>query len=84
MTRRRGLRRRGRTLKLRQHVRGRSVTPRRLDGFVFGRIPDARRAFQTAAKAAGLGRLCPPLPDLFASRLADRGAGRHELTEAGG
>jgi integrase len=31
--------------------------PRRLDGYVFGRIPDARRAFQTAAKAAGVGRL---------------------------
>jgi integrase len=59
--------------------------PRRLDGYVFGRIPDARRAFQTAAKAAGVGRLWLHLfRHLFASRLAERGAGRHELTQAGG
>lgn len=60
--------------------------PRRLDGGpVFGKIPDARRAFRRAAAAAGLERVWLHLfRHLFASRLAERGAGRHELTEAGG
>jgi integrase len=59
--------------------------PHRLDGLVFGPVPDARRAFATAAKAAGLQRVWLHLfRHLFASRLAERGAGRHELTEAGG
>jgi integrase len=59
--------------------------PVRLDGLVFGKVPDARRAFATAAKAAGLQRVWLHLfRHLFASRLAERGAGRHELTEAGG
>lgn len=59
--------------------------PRRADGLVFGRIPDPRRAFRTAAKAAGLERVWLHLfRHLFASRLAERGAGRAELREAGG
>jgi integrase len=59
--------------------------PVRGDGLIFGRIPDARRAFATAAKAAGLGRVWLHLfRHLFASRIAERGAGRHELRDAGG
>jgi integrase len=59
--------------------------PARDDGKVFGRIPDARRAFKTAAKAAGLERVWLHLfRHLFASRLAERGAGRAELRDAGG
>jgi integrase len=59
--------------------------PRRADGLVWGRIPDGRRAFRTAAKAAGLERLWLHLfRHLFASRLAERGAGRADLRDAGG
>lgn len=59
--------------------------PRRDDGFVFGPIPDPRRALATAAKAAGMDRAWMHLfRHLFASRLAERGAGRHELRDAGG
>lgn len=59
--------------------------PKRDDGFVFGKIPDPRSAFRTAAKAAGLERVWLHLfRHLFASRLAERGAGRHELRDAGG
>jgi integrase len=59
--------------------------PRRKDGLIFGRIGDPRAAFRTAAKAAGLERVWMHLwRHLFASRLAERGAGRHELRELGG
>jgi integrase len=59
--------------------------PARPDGRVFGRIGDHRRAFATAAKAAGLDRAWLHLfRHLFASRLAERGAGRQELRDAGG
>ena len=59
--------------------------PEQGDGLVWGRIPDGRRAFATAARAAGLERVWTHLArHLFASRLAERGAGRHELREAGG
>lgn len=59
--------------------------PRRPDGLVFGPLPDPRRALATAAKAAGLERAWLHLArHLFASRLAERGAGRHELRDAGG
>ena len=59
--------------------------PRRRDGLLFGPIPDPRRAFKTAAKAAGLERVWLHLfRHLFASRLAERGAGRAELRDAGG
>jgi integrase len=62
-----------------------AALPRRPDGFVFGRIPDGRRAFARAAKAAGLERTWLHLfRHLFASRLAERGAGRADLREAGG
>ncbi len=33
------------------------LLPKRKDGLVFGPIPDARRAFRAAAKAAGLERV---------------------------
>ena len=59
--------------------------PSRLDGLVFGPIPDPRRAFQRAAKAAGLERVWLHLMrHLFASRLDERGAGTGELKAAGG
>lgn len=59
--------------------------PRRKDGLIFGRIPDGRRAFARAARAAGLPRAWLHLfRHLFASRLAERGAGRADLREAGG
>lgn len=59
--------------------------PKRADGLVFGRIPDGRRAFARAASAAGLERVWMHLfRHLFASRLAERGAGRADLREAGG
>lgn len=59
--------------------------PRRPDGRIFGPIGDPRAAFRTAAKAAGLERLWMHLwRHLFASRLSERGAGRHELRDAGG
>jgi integrase len=59
--------------------------PRRQDGRVFGPIGDPRRAFERAANEAGLERVWMHLfRHLFASRLAERGAGRHELREAGG
>jgi integrase len=62
-----------------------AALPKRDDGLVFGRIPDARRAFSRAAKAAGLERVWLHLfRHLFASRLSERGAGRAELREAGG
>jgi integrase len=59
--------------------------PARSDGLVFGPIGDPRRALATAAKAAGLERVWLHLfRHLFASRLAERGAGRQELRDAGG
>jgi integrase len=59
--------------------------PARLDGLVFGPIPDPRRAFKRAATAAGLDRVWLHLfRHLWASRLAERGAGRAELRDAGG
>lgn len=59
--------------------------PRRRDGLLFGPVGDPRAAFRTAAKAVGLERLWMHLwRHLFASRLAERGAGRHELRDAGG
>lgn len=59
--------------------------PGKREGLVWGRIPDGRRAFSTAAKAAGLSRVWLHLArHLFASRLAERGAGRADLREAGG
>lgn len=59
--------------------------PEREDGLVFGPIPDPRRAFARAARAAGLDRVWLHLfRHLFASRLAERGAGRAELRDAGG
>jgi integrase len=59
--------------------------PARTDGLVFGTLPDPRSAFRTAAKAAGLERLWLHLfRHLFASRLAERGAGRADLRDAGG
>jgi integrase len=59
--------------------------PKREDGFLFGPIGDPRAAFQTAARAVGLDRIWMHLwRHLFASRIAERGAGRHELTAAGG
>jgi integrase len=59
--------------------------PRRIDGAVFGKVPDPRRAMKTAARAAGVPRLWLHLfRHLFASRLAERGAGRHELRDAAG
>ena len=61
------------------------AAPARSDGLLFGPIPDPRRAFARAAKAAGLERVWMHLwRHAFASRLADRGAGRHELRDAGG
>jgi integrase len=61
------------------------LLPKRPDGLVWGRIPDGRRAFKRAAKAAGLERVWLHLfRHLFASRLAERGAGRAELRDAGG
>ncbi len=57
----------------------------RADGLLFGPIPDARRAFARAAREAGLERAWMHLfRHLFASRIAERGAGRHELRDAGG
>jgi integrase len=62
-----------------------AALPQREDGLVFGRIPDARRAFRRAAVAAGLERVWLHLfRHLFASRLSERGAGRAELRDAGG
>ncbi len=62
-----------------------AALPPRDDGLVSGRIPDPRRALARAAKAAGLDRVWLHLfRHLFASRLAERGAGRAELREAGG
>lgn len=59
--------------------------PARLDGSVWGPIPDPRRALRTAARAAGMPRVWLHLfRHLFASRLAERGAGRQELRDAGG
>ena len=59
--------------------------PEREDGLVFGPIGDPRAAFRTAARAAGLERVWTHLfRHLWASRLAERGAGRHELRELGG
>jgi integrase len=59
--------------------------PARTDGLVFGTLPDPRSAFRTAAKAAGLERVWLHLfRHLFASRLAERGAGRADLRDAGG
>ena len=59
--------------------------PARPDGLVWGKVPDGRRAFATAAKAAGVERVWLHLfRHLFASRLAERGAGRAELRDAGG
>jgi integrase len=59
--------------------------PARPDGRLFGDIGDPRAAFRTAAKAVGLERLWLHLwRHLFASRLAERGAGRHDLRDAGG
>lgn len=59
--------------------------PKREDGLVFGPIPDARRAFRAAAAAGGLDRVWMHLfRHAFASRLAERGAGNHELRDAGG
>jgi integrase len=61
------------------------LLPKRKDGLVWGKIPDGRRAFRTAAKAAGLERVWLHLfRHLFASRLAERGAGRADLRDAGG
>jgi len=61
------------------------LLPKRDDALVFGRIPDPRRAFRSAAKAAGLERVWLHLfRHVFASRLAERGAGQHELRDAGG
>lgn len=62
-----------------------AALPRRADGLIFGPIGDPRQAFQTAAKACGLDRVWMHLfRHLFASRLAERGAGRQELRDAGG
>lgn len=59
--------------------------PRRQDGLLFGPLPDPRSAFRTAAKTVGLDRVWLHLfRHLFASRLSERGAGRHELRDAGG
>jgi integrase len=59
--------------------------PLREDGLLFGPIGDPRAAFRTAAKAVGLERVWLHLfRHLFASRLAERGAGRAELRDAGG
>ena len=59
--------------------------PRREDGLVFGPIGDPRAAFRTAARAAGLQKVWLHLwRHLFATRLSERGAGRHELRDAGG
>ncbi|HEX8912911.1 MAG TPA: tyrosine-type recombinase/integrase, partial [Humisphaera sp.] len=62
-----------------------AALPRRPDGLLFGPIGDPRQAFQTAAKTCGLERVWMHLfRHLFASRLAERGAGRQELRDAGG
>ncbi len=59
--------------------------PERGDGLLFGPIGDPRAAFRTAARAGGLERLWLHLwRHLFASRLAERGAGRADLRDAGG
>jgi integrase len=59
--------------------------PKRVDGAIFGKVGDPRRAFKTAAKAAGLERCWLHLfRHLAASRKAELGFGRHELREFGG
>ncbi len=87
-TARRGRTKSGKMRPLPLSTRARSILkqlPKREDGLVFGKLPDPRRALATAAKAAGLERAWLHLArHLFASRLAERGAGRHELRDAGG
>ena len=59
--------------------------PRRLDGMVFGAVGDPRRAFRTAARAAGVERLWMHLfRHLAASGMAARGASTADLVSFGG
>ncbi len=61
------------------------TVPVRPDGLVFGPLGDARRSFKTAAKSAGWERAWWHLfRHLSASRLADLGAGAHDLQAWGG
>lgn len=62
-----------------------AALPRRLDGMILGTVGDPRRAFRTAARAAGLERLWMHLfRHLAASGLAARGASTADLVSFGG
>lgn len=58
--------------------------PKRKDGLVFGPIPDPRRTFAAAAKAAGLERVWLHLMRHQASRIGRAGAGMADLMAFGG
>jgi integrase len=87
-TARRGRTKSGKMRPLPLSTRARAILdelPKRTDGLVFGPLPDPRRARATAGQGAGRERAWLHLArHLFASRLAERGAGRHELRDAGG
>jgi integrase len=59
--------------------------PRRVDGMVFGKVGDPRRAFRTAARAAGLERVWMHLfRHVAASSFAAKGATPADLVAFGG